>query len=81
MTNIILNYRVHSDYSVDIPPNATVGDLKYEIKKKVPFDNFDLYVNDTSRDVKKYMDPTNQILKYFNIDDLGKHIHILIYER
>ncbi|CAH1766155.1 4139_t:CDS:2, partial [Entrophospora sp. SA101] len=31
------------------------------IKEKVPFDNFDLYVNDISRDVK-----------YFNIDDLGK---------
>ncbi|CAJ0876189.1 5052_t:CDS:2 [Entrophospora sp. SA101] len=61
MTNIILNYRIHSDYSVDISPNATIGDLKYKIKEKVPFDNFDLYVNDISRDVK-----------YFNIDDLGK---------
>lgn len=38
---------------LNVPPNAKVADLKYMIKEKIPFDDFDLYVNDTGRDIKK----------------------------
>ncbi|KAF0514676.1 hypothetical protein F8M41_017526 [Gigaspora margarita] len=81
MANITLNYRVSSDYSINIPQNTTVANLKIMIKNNVPFTNFDLYINDTAQDVKKYMDPQNMVSQYFDINRLGNHIHILVYER
>ncbi|CAG8807403.1 13179_t:CDS:1, partial [Dentiscutata erythropus] len=59
MADITLNYRVSSDYSINILPNTTVANLKNMIRNNVPFTDFDLYVNDTARDVRKYMDPQN----------------------
>ncbi|CAG8721735.1 20708_t:CDS:1, partial [Dentiscutata erythropus] len=63
MANITFNYRVSSDNSIDIPPNnlqnTSVANLKNMIRNNVPFADFDLYVNDTARDVKKYMEPQN----------------------
>ncbi|CAG8788037.1 17596_t:CDS:1, partial [Racocetra persica] len=47
----------------------------------VPFTDFDLYVNDTARDVRKYMDPQNMVSQYFDINDLGNRIHILVHQR
>ncbi|CAG8804378.1 9874_t:CDS:1, partial [Gigaspora margarita] len=81
MANITLNYYVSSDYSINIPQNTTVTNLKIMIRNNVPFTNFDLYVNDTARDVKKYMDPQNMVSQYFEINRLGNHIHILVYKR
>ncbi|CAG8832391.1 12673_t:CDS:1, partial [Gigaspora margarita] len=85
MANITLNYRVSSDNSIDIPPNnlqnTSVANLKNMIRNNVSYANFDLYVNDTARDVKKYMDPQNMVLQYFDINNLRNHIHILVYQR
>ncbi|CAG8778784.1 23475_t:CDS:1, partial [Dentiscutata erythropus] len=74
-------YHVSSDYSINIPQNTTVANLKIMIRNNVPFTDFDLYVNDTARDVRKYMDPQNMVSQYFDINRLGNHIHILVYER
>ncbi|CAG8746301.1 5778_t:CDS:1, partial [Cetraspora pellucida] len=81
MEDITLNYRVSSDYSINIPPNTTVANLKNMIRNNVPFTDFDLYVNDTARDVRKYMDPQNMVSQYFDINDLGNRIHILVHQR
>ncbi|CAG8802730.1 17100_t:CDS:1, partial [Racocetra persica] len=50
MADITLNYRISSDYSINIPPNTTVANLKNMIRNNVPFTDFDLYVNDTARE-------------------------------
>ncbi|CAG8716898.1 34298_t:CDS:2, partial [Racocetra persica] len=50
MADITLNYRVSSDYSINIPPNTTVANLKNMIRNNVLFTDFDLYINDTARE-------------------------------
>ncbi|CAG8813366.1 17554_t:CDS:1, partial [Dentiscutata erythropus] len=79
--DITLNYHVSSDYSINIHPNTTVANLKNMIRNNVPFTDFDLYINDTARDVRKYMNPQNMVSQYFDINRLENHIHILVYER
>ncbi|CAB4392011.1 unnamed protein product [Rhizophagus irregularis] len=88
---IILQFRFKDDnngindfsFIINTQNIQTVDDLKHALVtgRHVTYNNFDLYRNDTARDVKEHMSPSTAIREFFpgthNVND----IHVLIYPR